>query len=131
MEAGKAIYNILSNASAVTTITPRIYGNEARQGVVFPAITYNIVSNVPFNTKSGIGAYKSRVQVSCFAETYDGANALAIVVRNALADKALGSYGGVICQSIKLDNTQDFTDSAGFDGVYHISLDFLIHYSNG
>lgn len=129
MEIGKAIYNILSNDSGVTAITTQIYGNEGKQGISFPAIVYTVVSIVPHNTKSGLGAMTSRVQISCFAETYEGANVLGLAVRAALADKANGSYGGVNVQNIKFDNSQDFTDNAGFDGVYHLALDFMAFYT--
>jgi hypothetical protein len=129
MEAGKAIYSILSGDSNVTTITALIYGNEARQGITIPCIVYNTISDTPLNTKSGFNALVSRVQVSCFAETYEAVNALAIVVRNSLADKALGTYGGVVVQNIKFESSQDFTESAGNDGVFHVSLDFMVHYN--
>lgn len=129
MEAGKAIYNILSNAAGVTALTTSIYGNEAKQGIDFPCIVYNTISDVGLNSKSGMAAITSRVQVSCFAEKYEDANALAIAVRSALADKAKGSYGGVSVQVIKFDSANDLTDTAGFDGVHHISLDFFIYYT--
>ena len=129
MEAGKAVYNILSNASGVTSITSRIYGNEARQGLAFPCVVYNVISDVGVNSKSGMAAINSRVQVSCFAETYDGCNALAIAVRAALADKAAGTYGGVVVQVIKFDSSTDLTDNAGFDGVHHIALDFFVYHN--
>lgn len=129
MESGKAIYSILNADSAVTTLVTGIYGNEARQGLAFPCVVYTEVSNVPVNTKSGFQALSSRVQVSCFAETYEAVNALALVVRASLADKAMGIYGGVMVQNIKFDNSQDFTESGAFDGIYHISLDFIIFYT--
>jgi hypothetical protein len=129
MEAGKAVYSILSNASGVTSITSRIYGNEARQGVIFPCVVYNVISDVGINSKSGIGAINSRVQVSCFSESYDACNTLAIAVRAALADKAKGTYGDVVVQTIKFDSSSDLTDSAGFDGVHHIALDFFIYHN--
>jgi hypothetical protein len=129
MEAGKAIYNILSNAAGVTAITTSIYGNEAKQGIDFPCVVYNTISDVGVNSKSGMAAINSRVQVSCFAEKYEDANSLAIAVRATLADKAKGTYGGVNVQVIKFDSSNDLTDSAGFDGVHHISLDFFIYYT--
>jgi predicted component of type VI protein secretion system len=129
MEAGKAIYNILSNASGVTSITTNIYGNEAKQTQDFPIIVYTVISDTAVGSKSNLKALQSRVQVSCFADSYDSVNALAIAVRNALSDKTQGSYGGVTVQTIKFDSSNDLTDNAGFDGVNHIALDFFIFYT--
>ena len=129
MEAGKAIYSILSGDSNITAITPRIYGNEGRQGVVFPCIVYSVISDVGLNSKSGMSALNSRVQISCFATEYADVNTLAIAVRTSLKDKAKGSYGGVNVQVIKFDSSNDLTDTAGFDGVHHIQMDFNIFYT--
>lgn len=129
MEAGKAIYAILNGDSNVTNITSRIYGNEAKQSIAFPAIVYSVISDVPINTKSGFTSIVSRVQCSCFAELYEDVNALAIVVRNSLADKALGTYGGVLVQNIKFENSRDFTEDAGNDGIFHVALDFMVYYN--
>jgi hypothetical protein len=129
MESGKIVYSLLSADSNVTNITPRIYGNEARQGVDLPCVVYSIISNVPFNSKSGIRAYQSRVQCSCYSESYEGAQTLAIAVRNSLADKPMGTYGGIFCQGISFDGSQDFRDDAGQEGYYHVTCDFLIYFN--
>ena len=129
MEAGKAIYNILSTDSNVTAVTSRIYGNEARQGMVFPCVIYNVISDVGVNTKSGMGALQSRVQVDCYCEKYEDVNALAILVRTSLADKAKGTYGGVLVQTIKFDSSNDTIENEGFDGVFRVSMDFMIFYT--
>lgn len=129
MESGKIVYSILSADSNVTAITDNIYGNEARQGITLPCVVYEIISNVPFNSKSGMRAFQSRVQCSCYSESYDGANALAIAVRNSLADKPMGTYGTYLTQGISFEGSQDFRDEAGQDGVYHVALDFLIYFN--
>ncbi len=129
MEVGKAIYNILSNDATVTAVTSRIHGNEARQGIDFPCIVYNVISDTAINSKSGMGAISSRVQVDCFSEDYAACNALAILVRNSLSDKPLGTYGGVVVQNIKFDTSRDMSDIAGFDGVHRISMDFIIYHN--
>ena len=129
MESGKAVYAILNGDSNVTAITSRIYGNEAKQSISFPSIVYSVISDVPVNSKSGFASMVSRVQCSCYAELYEDVNTLAIVVRNSLADKALGTYGGVVVQNIKFENSQDFTENAGNDGIFHIALDFMVYYN--
>jgi hypothetical protein len=129
MEVGKVIYSILTGDSAVAAITPRIYGNEARQGIDLPCVVYYVISSNPQNSKSGFNAIEARVQCSCYADTYEQSIELSIAVRNALSDKPLGEYGGVTVQSIKFDGSQDFTDSAGIEGVYHNNLDFMIFYN--
>lgn len=130
MNTGKAIYAILSTDAGVTEITTLIYGNEARQGVDFPCVVYNIISAVPINTKSGSAAYSVRVQIDSLADSYDAASALNLAVIAALKDKALGTYGGVYVQTIKMDSSQDLTGTDGFDGINRISTDFIV-YHNG
>jgi hypothetical protein len=76
-----------------------------------------------------MAALTSRVQIDCFAAGYPEANALALLVRTSLADKAAGTYNTVKVQTIKFDSAQDLTDSAGDDGVNRISMDFIIYYT--
>jgi|JI9StandDraft_2_1071091.scaffolds.fasta_scaffold28820_2 hypothetical protein len=129
MEAGKVIYDILHNNAGVSALTTSIYGNEAKQGIDFPCIVYSVISVNPINSKSGFRALQSRVQCSCFAESYKDSIELSIAVRNALADKPAGTYGGIAVQNIKFESSQDFTDNAGNDGAFHNELDFMVFYT--
>ena len=129
MESGKITYSILSADSNVTTITDRIYGSEARQGIELPCVVYEVISNIPFNTKSVMRAFQARVQCSCYSTSYEGSNTLAIAVRNSLADKPMGTYGGIFTQGISFEGSQDFRDEAEQDGAYHVSCDFLIYFN--
>ena len=56
MTVGKAIYNILSNTTAVTDIvSTKIYPEIAPQNESQPYIVYSVVSNSPSNTKDDNG----------------------------------------------------------------------------
>ena len=53
MIVGKAIYNILSNTTAITDIVgTKIYPEIAPQNETQPYIVYSIVSNNPVETKA-------------------------------------------------------------------------------
>lgn len=129
MEVGRAIYYILSNTSGVTTITTNIAPIELVQESTLPAITYQVISAPAINTKSGLQGFQCRVQVNCYDDNYSDSQSLAVAVRNALADKAAGTYDTIKIQVIKLETVQDFSDSAGFDGVFHQAMDFTIHFN--
>lgn len=121
----------MSGNVGVTGITTSIYPNEGRQSIDLPSIVYTVVSDVPNNSKSGFNTSVARVQVSCFDELYEDAMALALVVRTALADKALGTYGGILTHNIKFEGSQDLKNDSGDEGINHIMLEFLIYYVNG
>ena len=130
MKQGKAIYNLLSSASAVTDIVAnRIYPLRVPDKTAFPCITYQTISNVPYNSKSGFTSYQSRVQVNVFENDYNNAFILSDAIKTALADK-VGTFGGVVVQGTKflnqIDQEEDFAD--GF-GLVHFILDFNITYN--
>lgn len=133
MEVGKAVYAILAGNGSLTAVVPasRIFPIEMEQAESLPAVAYQVISDPAINTKSGMMGAQARVQVNAYSDSYQQCIVVALLVRAALADKAAGTYGGVKVQTIKYDSGQDFTDSAGFDGVYHRSLDFIIHYNYG
>ena len=127
MKQGKAIYNLLSSASAVTDIVAnRIYPLRVPDKTTFPCITYQTISNVPYNSKSGFTSYQSRVQVNVFENDYNNAFILSDAIKTALADK-VGTFGSVVVQGTKLlnqiDQEEDFAD--GF-GLVHFILEFSI-----
>ena len=60
----------------------RVYPTKAPQGVALPYVVYQLISRVPVNHSTGATQTNfQRIQVSCWAEDYDGALALAAAVR--------------------------------------------------
>jgi len=107
MIVGKAIYNILSNVTAVTDIVAtKIYPEIAPQNESQPYIVYSVVSNSPTDTKEENGNVdEATIEVYCFNTNYSTAIDLGVAVRAALERKN-GTYGGVQIQSINYTNEQ-------------------------
>jgi hypothetical protein len=107
MIVGKAIYNILSNVTAVTDIvSTKIYPEIAPQNESQPYIVYSVVSNSPTDTKEENGNVdEATIEVYCFNTKYSTAIDLGVAVRAALERKN-GTYGGVQIQSINYTNEQ-------------------------
>lgn len=137
----EAIYNILSNASGVTNIvSTRIYPMRLPLNTVYPAVTFQLVSDIPVNQKTGRATYfNARVQVNCYAvdtplsgavSAYSGndkAIALSTAVKAALERVAPGTYGGRNVINITLLSEMDMTDdNSDYDGVYFRVIDFNV-----
>ena len=107
MIVGKAIYNILSNVTAVTDIvSTKIYPEIAPQNESQPYLVYSVVSNSPTDTKEENGNVdEATIEVYCFNTNYSTAIDLGVAVRAALERKN-GTYGGVQIQSINYTNEQ-------------------------
>lgn len=80
------LYSTLSNDAGVTGLcSTRIYPNLAPDGVTRPYVTYQMVTGERLSTITGVGdATRKRIQISCHADTYAAAKALAAAVETAL-----------------------------------------------
>lgn len=129
----EAIYNILSNTAGVTAIvSTRIYPVRLPLDTDYPAVTFQLVSSIPENHKTGRANYfNSRIQVNCFAVDTSTASGnqksidLAVAVKAALERKTPGTYGGIGVKNITLLNEFDLTDdSSDYEGVFYRVLEF-------
>lgn len=132
MKAINAIYNILSNNSALTAVvSTRINPLRIPQGSSFPAISYQLISVIPNPSKSG--ASKSdfaRVQINSFGTTYQSAVQVADLVRLAMEKTLPATFNSVVVQSCEFDSEVHMTDdNADYAGVYHIAQDYIINYN--
>jgi len=136
MSVSKVAYYILSSDSGVSAIVgTKIYPEVAPIGTVAPYIVYQEISNVPTQSKTAVSQTEmTRLQVSCFTEisansksAYLNGIDLANAVRTAL-EGVKGTISGVVVQSnIVYDGQINLNENyAGFDGVNHRALDFLI-----
>lgn len=124
-------YNILKNNSAVNTATSgRIAPLRLPQATLFPAISYFQVSLVANQTQSGYSKTDfARVQINIYAMTIAACTSLAAQVRTAM-QAAPGTFNGVICHDIKLDQEVLLSDdNAGEEGIYHIAQDYIINFN--
>ena len=129
-KAQKAVYNILSNAAGVTSlVSTRIYPQRLPAGVVYPAITYQRISDVPWMTKNSYLSAASRVQINVFSKTNDSATAIETAVIAALNRVAKGTYNGVKVETITYENSVEFmADNADNDGLFYTAIDFMVYY---
>jgi hypothetical protein len=132
VKASKAIYNILSSNSALTTVVGnRINPLRIPETSALPAIAYQVVSNRGNMTKSGPSHSDfTRAQVMIVATTYASATAVGELVRTAMEVTTPGVFNGVTVQVIEYDGEVHLADdNAGFAGVVTIGMDFIINYT--
>jgi len=128
MIVGKAIYHLLTNATAITDIVgTRIYPEVAQQDGDLPYIVYNITNNEPSDTKPEPSKLDTAgVEVNCYATSYSQAIDISVAVRGAL-DRVKGTYNGVNVQSIQyINEVIDFDEP---QRAYNISADYEVRIS--
>jgi len=122
-KVGKAIYNILSNNSGVTSITNRISPLLIGQTLNLPAVVYSQTDTDPNDTKNGVSLLDEvQVEVDAIAETYEGAEDLASAIRTAL-DRYTGVANGVKVQRVQFNNESDTLEKVQ-NGLYTITQDY-------
>ena len=135
MDVGKALINILNADSAITALIgaggsatgircfPSAYRVPAT--MTTPFMTYQVVSDVPNNTKNGVSEYDYvTVQINVYDTGYEDLQTLVGLVRTAL-DYVSGTYNGVVVDKIFFEGGSDaFDDTFGDNGIYQYSVDF-------
>ena len=105
MNAGKAVYGILSTNTEVTDIvSTRIYPEIAEQEAPVPFIVYQVQNVSPEDTHDGPSTLDEiRFEFLCYDATYNGAAELGDKVRGAL-DRVQGTYNTVNVQSVQFND---------------------------
>lgn len=123
-----AVFQLLADSAAVGAICgDRIYPVQVPQGATLPCVTYGRVSAARWSAMgTDTGLVEKRFQVSCWAETYARANALAEAVRGAL-QRRRGTIDGVVIQDIFLDGDgpETWEDEVG---AYQALADYRVIY---
>lgn len=109
MKVGLAIYNLLTNDTAVNTaVSGRIVPELAREGENQPYIVYSVVSNSPSDTKDGTPIDEAQCEIFTVGTTYQQVNNVADKVRAALDRKGVtvsdAEAGDITVQSIQYTN---------------------------
>ena len=95
------VYALLNPVSAIQTLvglstspqTSRIYLGIAPDSAALPLIECHVISDTPISTLGGSNdSHSNNYQFSCHATTYDGAQALANAVHNALESNGYQTY---------------------------------------
>ena len=131
MKAGLAIYNILSNDSAITDeVSTRIFPNVAPKTTALPFIVYDVDGDIPTDTKDGAATVDlNDIMVSCYCSGYKEACELAEKIRTSL-DRRSGTYGGIEVQTIVYTGYNDIFDDNHELGIYRKALDFNVRQIN-
>jgi len=133
MSANKIVYSILSNNAALTAlISTRLNPVRIPQESSFPAVSYQLVSEIPNPTKSGHSRTEfARVQVNAYGITLASAESVASAIRNAFEVVTLpATFNSIKCQTIEFDGElQTADDTAAFAGLYQISQDYIINFT--
>lgn len=124
----EALYAHLSAYANLTAlVSNRIYPKILPQKGTYPAITYQKISGPRLHTlQTDPGTARPRFQISCWAQTYNQAKAVAKQVQIALQDFSgvMGGVGGVQVDAVLLENEYDaFEDETG---LYQVPVDFII-----
>ena len=105
MNAGRAVYGILSANSGVTDIVgTRIFPEIAEQEAVTPFVIYQLQRVAPEDTHDGPSKLDEvRFEFLCYADSYNEAADLGVAVRGAL-DRVSGTYNGVNVESVQFND---------------------------
>ena len=123
---GKAIYKLLTSATAVTAlVSTRIYPDMATQDAAYPFIVYSHENTTPTDTKDGASPMDAdNFQIQVFAKSYSVAQDIAAKVRTAL-DRFKGTSEGVNISQIIFENQQSI--DMDFDNhIYAIVQNYII-----
>lgn len=130
MAPEKIIRALLTGDAGVTAlVATRIYPPASVQAPTYPALIYELISDVPSPTMTavaGLDVYTARVQVTAYATTYAGARALADAVRLACHLQS-GAIAGYQVASVLMIGRGP--DDYGLEPTAHLlPLDFQVVY---
>ena len=118
---------LLADSAVQSLVNSRMYPVILPQGVNYPAISYNQVSNVRERDLCGPAGYAHpRITINAWAESYADVRSLATAVRQRL-DGFRGQFStpdGVRVGSVRLDNEID--DYEQDVSVYRVLMDFIV-----
>lgn len=119
----------LSGEPSITSlVSTRIYANVLKQDVVYPALSYSVISRVHehcFN--SDPGNVRLRLQIDCWAKQYAEAMSVAIAVKNTLS-RWRGQQTNYFVEDCLIDNWTDYFDDESNQRVHRISMDFILFF---
>lgn len=99
---------LLGHAGVAAIVGTRVAVQPLHQGETLPAITYLVVSQIEHGqpVDGGSGMLRPRIQIDCWADTRDAADALEAQVADAL-NGFRGIAGGVELQRVVRTNRHD------------------------
>ena len=116
--------HLIADSPVTALVVARIYPDKLPQSPTYPALTYEIISDIPHRSLDGDSdRERVRARIHCWAETAVGRDDLSRKVRTALADFS-GLMGTTAVSSVKFENWHNLYDDA--PEVYRRVADFMI-----
>lgn len=118
---GTLVQDLLEENAAVSALVgSKIYPSLIPQKTLFPAIAYQVVSDIPVNSFDGYtsGLRSARVQVDSYSKSYDQAQDIADAVA-----AVLGSAGDTTFSAVQLMRRDLYEDSTS---LHRVTQDFSI-----
>ena len=118
---------LLADSGVSSHVGPRINFGEHPQGISWPAIVLNTISNSQGYTLEGpSGPTTARVQADCYAETYGAAKQLSRAVMSLLSGYQNGAFQGVFHAGSR-DGREGGTNEV--DRPFKVSMDFMVNFN--
>ena len=116
--------HLIADAPVTALVVARIYPDKLPQSPTYPALTYEIISDIPHRSLDGdSNLERIRARIHCWAETAAGRDDLSRKVRTALADFS-GLMGTTKVPSVKFETWHNLFDDV--PEVYRRVVDFMI-----
>lgn len=119
MDIKRALYQcLLGHAGLAALVGNRIYPNRAPQNCAMPAVVYQQVSDRRTYAKDGYaGLAWPLFQISCYAETYEQAEAVRAQVEAAL-HACPSAFDVLVVETVRLEGATDqYEDGPGLHRV--------------
>ena len=116
--------HLIADAPVTALVVARIYPDILPQKPTYPALTFEIISDIPYRALAGDSSREVvRARIHCWAKTAAGRDDLSRKVRTALADFS-GLMGTTAVSSVKFENWHTLYDDV--PEVYRRVADFMI-----
>lgn len=127
MSIETALYaELVGDTDVAALVSTRVYPLQVPQDVAMPAIAYQQISGRPEYAQEGdSGLNRARFQLTCQAETYEGAKELAAAVKAALSG-ASGTWDDTTVNGCFVENVTDWR-SEGFE-MPVVRVDVMVWY---
>ncbi|MGR3593043.1 MAG: DUF3168 domain-containing protein [Limimaricola soesokkakensis] len=119
---------LLEADPAIAAITAHINWGAHPTGLPWPAAVLTVISDTQGYTLDGPdGLSAIRVQIDCYAATYDAAKDLSRAIRAKLSGYSGGQFQGVFLAGLR-DGREGGTNEA--DRPFRVSMDFMVHFTH-
>lgn len=125
---------LMSNANVRNLVGDRIYTHILPQGALTPAVVLNKISTRHFHELSKLAGVASvRLQMDCYADNADDANATAEAIRESGILSFKGTTNGVDIRGARLEEGARYDIDEARDGSddhrYITSFDLVVDYT--